>query len=306
MKFVQAHISLEGSPASVHFGFPKALMLLIYAFKRVVQFLLLVLVINISVYLTHQHFTESAQEQRNRLYSRFQGMEREIDSINSRMADLYSNEDLLYAKYGFMVPDTSTKEMGFGGVKLPDSTLVWSASSLKKLKSSVEGKLQRTEAKINRTHNSYLNLQSYMEQLQGNLQHTPSIWPTEGHMSSPFGLRTHPVTGEHEKMHQGVDISGPRWTAIRASANGKIERVADSETLGKHVIIDHGNGIVTRYGHMVKPFAKEGQIVKRYDVIGYMGSTGRVTGNHLHYEVWVNGVPVNPVFYMLPDQYSVE
>jgi len=306
MKFVHAHISLEGSPASVHLGFPKVLMFFIGVFKRIVQFLLLVLVINIFTYWTHQHFTESAQEQRNRLYSRFQNMEREIDSVNKRMSELYSNEDLLYAKYGLMAPDTSTKEMGFGGAKLPDSTLVWSASSLKKLKASVEGKLQRTESKINRTHNSYLSLQSYMEQLHGNLQHTPSIWPTEGHLSSAFGFRTHPVTGEHERMHQGVDISGPRWTAIRASANGKIERVADSETMGKHVIIDHGNGIVTRYGHMVKPFAKEGQIVKRYDVIGYMGSTGRTTGNHLHYEVWVNGVPVNPVYYMLPDQYSVE
>jgi murein DD-endopeptidase MepM/ murein hydrolase activator NlpD len=306
MKFVHAYISLEGAPASVHLSFPKVLLLFVGLFKRIVQFFLLILVINIFAYWTHQHFTESTREQNNRLYSRFQSMEKEIDSINSRMAELYSNEDILYAKYGLAVPDTSVKEMGFGGSVQPESKLAWSVSPLKKLKSAVGDKLQNTEAKINRTHSSYLNLQYYMEQLQGNLLHTPSIWPSGGHLSSPFGVRTHPVTGEKDKMHQGVDISAPRWTIIRASANGRVERTADSETLGKHVIIDHGNGIETRYGHMVKPFVKEGQIVKRYDVIGYMGSTGRTTGSHLHYEVWVNGTAVNPIYYMLPDQYSVE
>ncbi|MDR2580271.1 MAG: M23 family metallopeptidase [Fibromonadaceae bacterium] len=274
--------------------------------KRVVQFLLLVLVVNIFAYWTYQHFTEAAREQRNLLYSRFQSLNKSIDTINTTISQLYGNEDLMYAKLGLAVPDTSMKEMGFGGPVLPDSLLVRSASSLKRLKSSMADRISRTEAKIDRTHNSYLSLQLYMEQLHGKLQHTPSIWPSEGYLSSPFGTRTHPVTGEKGKMHYGVDVSAPKWTPIRASANGRIERVANSETLGKHVIIDHGNGIETRYGHMIKPFAKEGQMVKRFDIIGYMGSTGRATGSHLHYEVWFNGAPVNPIYYMLSDQYSVE
>jgi murein DD-endopeptidase MepM/ murein hydrolase activator NlpD len=183
---------------------------------------------------------------------------------------------------------------------------MWSAMPIKKLKNSVTERFQRIEAKIDRSHNSYLNLQLYIERLQGNLQHTTSITPTDGFLSSFFGSRTHPITGEHGKMHQGIDISAPKWTTIRAAANGRVETISDSETLGRYISIDHGNGMITRYGHMEKPFVKEGQMVSRYDVVGYVGSTGRSTGNHLHYEVWVNGVAVNPIYYMLPDQYSVE
>jgi murein DD-endopeptidase MepM/ murein hydrolase activator NlpD len=306
MKFVRANISIDGSSVSAHLSFPKALLFLVNAFKKIVQFFMFILVVNVFAYWTYQYFTESAREQRNRLYQRLHSLNAEMDSIDKKMSELYHNEDLLYAKFGLIAPDTSIKEMGVGGQKVTDSNLIWSASSLKKLRATVNDRLDRTEVKIDRAHSSYLNLQFYMEQLHGNLQHTPSVWPSHGFLSSPFGYRTHPVTGETEKMHLGVDVSAQKWTSIRASANGRVDLVAESETMGRYVVIDHGNGIVTRYGHMVKPFAKEGQIVKRFDIIGYMGNTGRTTGNHLHYEVWVNGEAVNPVFYILPDQYSVE
>jgi murein DD-endopeptidase MepM/ murein hydrolase activator NlpD len=306
MKFVSAHISLEDSPVSVQMNFPRFLLFFVGIFKRIVQLALLILVINMLGYFTHKHFMDVAQEQKNRIYSRFQNLNAEIDSLDSKISMSYSNEDLLHVKFGLAVPDTSVKEMGVGGPTLPDSSLVWSTMPIKKLKSNVSDRFRKIEAKIERSHNSYLNLQIYMERLHGNLLHTPSILPSNGFLSSPFGFRTHPVTGETEKMHMGIDLSAPKWTSIRAAANGRVERVSDSETLGKHVSVDHGNGIITRYGHMEKPFVKEGQMVSRFDVIGYMGSTGRTTGSHLHYEVWVNGVAVNPIYYILPDQYSVE
>ncbi|GHV11818.1 hypothetical protein AGMMS49938_03200 [Fibrobacterales bacterium] len=270
------------------------------------QLALLILVLNLIAHFTYEHFTSAAQEQKSRLYSRLLKLNTKIDSIDSKIAKSYSNEDLLYAKFGLVVPDTSAREMGIGGALNPDSALIWNAVPIKRLKSSVAGKLNRIDAKIERTNASYLGLLHYIEQLQGNLQHLPSVAPTAGHLSSPFGYRTHPVTGELEKMHQGIDISAPKWTAIRVTANGVVERVADSETLGRYVEVNHGNGIVTRYGHMEKPFVKEGQMLSRYDVIGYMGNTGRTTGNHLHYEVRVNGEPKNPLLYMLSDQYSTE
>ena len=306
MKFVSAHISLEGSPVSAQISFPKFFLFFIGLFKRTTQLALLILVINLLGYFTHKHFMDIAQEQKNRLYSRFQSLNAEIDSLDKKISLSYGNEDLLHIKFGLAVPDTSTREMGFGGPIPLDSLLMWTATPIKKIKSDVSGRFRKIESKIDRSLNSYLNLQLYMERLQGNLQHTPSVSPTEGFLSSPFGIRTHPVTGESEKMHLGIDLSAQRWTAIRATANGRVERVSDSETLGRHVSVDHGNGIVTRYGHMEKPFVKEGQMVSRFDVIGYMGSTGRTTGSHLHYEVWVNGVAVNPIYYILPDQYSVE
>jgi len=306
MRIVSAHISLEDSPISVQMSFPGFLLFFLSVFKRIAQLALLILVINLLGYFTYRHFLEVAQEQKNRLYSRFQALNDEMDSLDSKISQTYDNEDLLYIKFGLAVPDTNLREMGIGGSTLPDSSLVWSASPIKKLKSNVSERFHSIESKMERSRNSYLNLQLYMERLYGNLQHTPSVMPAEGFLSSPFGFRTHPVTGETEKMHMGIDLSAPKWTVIRATANGRVERVADSETLGRHVIIDHGNGIETRYGHMEKPFVKEGQMVSRFDVIGYIGSTGRTTGNHLHYEVWVNGVAVNPIYYILPDQYSVE
>ncbi|MDR1812037.1 MAG: M23 family metallopeptidase [Candidatus Fibromonas sp.] len=306
MNIVRTHINLEDSPFSVQVSFPSFLLFFIGIFKKIVQLSLLILVLSLLGTLTHKHFMETAQEQKNRLYSRLQTLSIEMDSLDNKISQSYRNEDRLYAKFGLAVPDTNMREMGVGGPVLPDSALVWSATPIKKLKSGLTDRFTKIENKIDRSHNSYLGLQLYIERLHGNLQYTPSIMPTLGILSSGFGLRTHPVTGEFGKMHQGIDISAPKWTPIRASANGRVDMISDSETLGKYVSIDHGNGFVTRYGHMTKTFAKEGQMVSRFDVIGYVGNTGRTTGNHLHYEVWLNGAPMNPTYYILPDQYSVE
>ena len=107
-------------------------------------------------------------------------------------------------------------------------------------------------------------------------------------------------------MHQGVDIANERWTPIYASADGVIEVAQMSSTFGNCVTINHGNGIVTRYGHMQMSLVNPGQVVRRYQIIGYMGNTGRSVGPHLHYEVWVNNVAVNPLAYMLPGDYAVD
>ena len=306
MKFVRAHISLEGSPVSAQLSFPKVLLVFVGIFKRLAQLALLILIINLLAHWTRQHFIDAAQEQRTQLYSRLESLNTEIDSVDAKIFRSYGNEDLLYAKFGLAIPDTGMRKMGFGGLIIPDSALVWSVVPIKKLKSIVSDKFNRIEAKIERANNSYLKLQFFIESLHGNLQHTPSVQPANGILSSPFGYRTHPVTGEKEKMHLGIDLSGAKWSPVHATANGRVEIVATSETMGRYVAIDHGNGIVTRYGHMEKPFVSEGQMVSRFDVIGYMGSTGRTTGNHVHYEVWVNGVAVNPIYYILPDGYSVE
>ena len=100
-------------------------------------------------------------------------------------------------------------------------------------------------------------------------------------------------------MHKGVDIAARRGTPVKATADGKVTFSGSKGLLGKTVIIDHGHGIVTRYGHLNEILKKRGDEVKRGDVIGEVGSTGRTTGSHLHYEVHLNGVPVNPVKYIL-------
>jgi murein DD-endopeptidase MepM/ murein hydrolase activator NlpD len=108
-------------------------------------------------------------------------------------------------------------------------------------------------------------------------------------------------------MHQGVDIANERWTPIYAPADGVVEVAQLSSTFGNFVTIDHGNGIKTRFGHMQQlSIVHPGQYLHRYQVIGYMGNTGRSVGPHLHYEVWVRNSPVNPLAYMLPNGYTVD
>jgi murein DD-endopeptidase MepM/ murein hydrolase activator NlpD len=95
------------------------------------------------------------------------------------------------------------------------------------------------------------------------------------------------------------------WTSIYATAAGIVTIARSSESLGNYVSISHGNGYLTRFGHMEKFIVKEGQLVERGQIIGYMGNTGRSTGSHVHYEVWKNNVPINPIAFILPE-YSVE
>jgi len=132
------------------------------------------------------------------------------------------------------------------------------------------------------------------------LSSTPSIWPTRGWVTSGFGLRTSPFTGRKEK-HKGWDIGARLGSLIRATADGVIAVSGRESGYGKMLEINHGYGISTRYGHNSKNLVKAGDRVKRGDPIALVGSTGRSTGPHLHYEVLLSGVPVNPRNYILED-----
>lgn len=127
--------------------------------------------------------------------------------------------------------------------------------------------------------------------------HTPSIWPTEGWLSSGFGPRRHPITGEPD-YHYGVDIAGIVGTPIRATADGTVVSAGRRPGYGLAVVIDHEYGRKTLYGHLSQIKVKVGQRVTKGQIIGAMGSSGLSTGPHLHYEVHVNGRPVNPLHYL--------
>lgn len=127
---------------------------------------------------------------------------------------------------------------------------------------------------------------------------TPSIRPTGGWVSSGFGYRKDPFTGR-SRLHKGMDFAANRGTPIYAPAAGVVSFAGREGGYGKIVSIDHGYGIVTRYAHNSRLHVKTGQRVKRWDKISEVGSTGRSSGPHLHYEVRVNGVPVDPEKYIL-------
>lgn len=127
---------------------------------------------------------------------------------------------------------------------------------------------------------------------------TPSIWPAHGWLSDRFGQRSDPFTG-HADFHSGLDISTDKGEPVFATAAGRVESASYSGAYGNLVMINHGFGLSTRYGHLSRFAVKAGEQVKRGDVIGYVGATGRATGSHLHYEVLANGQLLNPLQLLL-------
>jgi murein DD-endopeptidase MepM/ murein hydrolase activator NlpD len=123
---------------------------------------------------------------------------------------------------------------------------------------------------------------------------TPSIWPAHGWLTGTFGGRSDPFTGE-PGYHQGIDISTEKGQPVYATADGTVEGASYTGDYGNLIVLRHGFGLSTRYGHLSSFAAEAGQSVKRGDVIGYVGSTGRSTGSHLHYEILANGKLINPL-----------
>lgn len=142
-------------------------------------------------------------------------------------------------------------------------------------------------------------LYEHMEAQQSILACTPTIRPVEdGYISSIFGYRVSPFT-ERREFHKGLDISTKKGTTIIATADGVISYSGKNGSMGNMIAIDHGYGYTTRYGHCQKLLKKKGENVKRGEVIALVGNTGRSTGPHVHYEVKLNGVQVNPNSYIL-------
>ena len=123
---------------------------------------------------------------------------------------------------------------------------------------------------------------------------TPSIWPSLGWLTSGFGIRPDPFNGR-PSSHLGLDISGNRGDPVRVTANGTVDSAEWAGEYGNLVVVSHTFGLETRYAHLSRISVRKGATVQRGDILGYVGATGRATSPHLHYEVWANGRPVNPI-----------
>jgi murein DD-endopeptidase MepM/ murein hydrolase activator NlpD len=123
---------------------------------------------------------------------------------------------------------------------------------------------------------------------------TPSVWPVAGWLTSNYGNRRDPIT-KGPDFHPGLDISADYGQPVLATGDATVNAAAPNGAYGNMVVLDHGYGIVTKYGHLSRFAVSGGQRVKRGDVIGYVGSTGRSTGSHLHYEIWMNGRLTDPM-----------
>lgn len=143
---------------------------------------------------------------------------------------------------------------------------------------------------------SYQEIQGYIKESRSIYRATPNIWPTYGSISSHYGSRRHPWG--YDNFHPGIDIANRKGTPIRAAADGIIRLASYEGGYGRLVLIEHGYGYTTLYGHMSAFNIKVGQRVKRGQIIGYVGASGRATGPHLHYEVRIGNVPRDPLKFM--------
>jgi len=161
-------------------------------------------------------------------------------------------------------------------------------------------KLDKLSAEATRQEQSLQELQAYFSGQKSLLASVPSIWPTRGWVTSDFGSRVDPYTSERV-MHAGIDIAGPHGKEVIAPSDATVVFAGLEGGYGNVIVLDHGYGIKTRFGHLAAVNVKPGQRVKRGDMIAAMGNTGRSTGPHLHYEVRVNGIAQNPRKFILDD-----
>lgn len=162
----------------------------------------------------------------------------------------------------------------------------------------VQARLSHVELDATSTAKSVSALSAYLEDQQALLSSTPSRAPARGFVTSTFGTRVDPFTGL-STLHPGIDFSANIGAPVSATADGLVIFAGSDGAYGRQIKIDHGNSLVTSYGHLAKMHVKLGESVKRGQLIGEIGNTGRSTGPHLHYEVRVNGIPQDPRRFLL-------
>jgi murein DD-endopeptidase MepM/ murein hydrolase activator NlpD len=184
-----------------------------------------------------------------------------------------------------------------------------SKDDVKDLKRLLEGKIHEMneqdikrqtlalEQETKKRIESYSEITKYVYNLRALFRATPTSWPCTGHVTSQFGLRIHPVFCD-EEFHAGLDIANEKNTPVYSTADGKIKFSDWQSGYGRLIIVDNGYGYCTYYGHLAKLLVNQGDKVRRGQMIGLMGCSGTSTGNHLHYEIQVNGKPVDPTKFL--------
>ncbi len=223
----------------------------------------------------------------------------EINILKSKLLILNDFEKKIRIVANTEKTDEEKSLFGIGGSKPEDlDTKVQLTKKHNSLVREMHEQVKQLSLASTNQKEGFESLLKYLEDQRNLLACTPTIRPTKGWISSRFGYRISPFTGRRE-FHKGLDIANRKGTPIIVPADGVVAFNGKKGLLGKMITIDHGHGMVTRYGHIKKAMKKQGEAVKRGDTIALMGNTGRSTGPHLHYEVRLNGVQVNPTKYIL-------
>lgn len=231
-----------------------------------------------------------------------QDLSGKVEKLSGEMRNLRTFDQKLRIIAGLEVTSPEGDLFGVGGPDIdggdPFGDYYKVSSRKETLIDKLHGELDGLGSDALLQEESFSALQDHLKDQTDLLSSTPSIWPTRGWVSSHFGRRISPFTGRSHH-HNGLDIANSPGTPVYAPADGTVVKVGRNGHLGKSLTISHGHGIKTRYGHLSAYDVKVGQKVIRGERIASLGNTGRSTGPHLHYAVYVNGVPVNPTKYIL-------
>ncbi|HWR82219.1 MAG TPA: M23 family metallopeptidase [Candidatus Deferrimicrobium sp.] len=255
-------------------------------------------------FLSAQFFSEKVDDNELRqlraenreLKGRYDRMRWSLAEVETRYSDLIEKEVYLRALFDLPQVESEERQLGVGG---PVPAAIDSMSEAERTAIAAEADVERLLKLSEFELEKYSEVENSLLNIKERLDHTPSIWPTKGWFSRGFGMHLDPFTGI-KQMHEGVDIANHRGTPIVAPANGRVARVQrNTGGLGLTIIIKHGFGIETVYGHLTAAKVVAGQKVERGELIGFMGATGYATGPHLHYEVLRNGRNIDPMQYIL-------
>lgn len=224
------------------------------------------------------------------------GINQSIDSLRTKLFALVEKEKAIRVIYGLPEIDQQQRELGIGGPGLLSTDDQGRPTTSAAFKSEAE--VERLVALSSFEREQFSQIYDRLLDQKSELDRTPSICPTQGCQIRGYGVKADPFTGEH-KLHSGLDISNRIGTPVVVTANGKVAYAGYQSGLGNTLIIDHGNGLQTVYGHLSQFKVKEGQKVSRGELIGLVGNTGYSTGPHLHYEVVKFGGTVNPEKYII-------
>jgi murein DD-endopeptidase MepM/ murein hydrolase activator NlpD len=226
--------------------------------------------------LTHYAISSSADSETERLRVENQRQRQQLNNLNRRIEAVEDTSRRLAEMSGVATKHETELPRGAGGPALPMDSLT-----------AIEYRTDHIEQEL-RAYEAVLRERATV----------PSLWPVKGDLESGFGGRRNPFGGDGYEFHTGQDIDADMGTAVQAAANGTVTFAGWQNGYGQLVVIDHGDGLTTRYGHLSQISATVGQSIKRGTVLGLSGSTGRSTGPHLHYEVRINDKPVDPRPYL--------
>ncbi|MEA3500028.1 MAG: peptidoglycan DD-metalloendopeptidase family protein [Candidatus Marinimicrobia bacterium] len=226
-------------------------------------------------------------------------MQEKVSELNKTIKNIKEKDNAIRLYSNLPENDINIDELGTGG-RVDRKLYVGDEISKRATKlTNVDKSLTQISKELQSELISYENLTEILKRKKQKLDATPTIVPLKNnaYISSPYGKRVDPFTGRIG-MHDGIDFATRSGTPIYATADGKVKYAKYIGGYGYTIKINHGFGYSTIYGHMSKMKAKKYQSVKRGDLIGYVGNTGRSTGPHLHYEIRYNNNPVNPIKYM--------